>query len=207
MFKNYFKVASRNLRRQKLYSFINIGGLALGIACCVLLFLFVQHEWTYDQFHEKADRIYRVVTAEEQPDGSWEQRALSPAKLGPALEQTFPEIENVVRLASGIVSVERGEQSFEADVLFADYSFAEVFTFPLVSGNPETALNDPNDLVLTRQAAQKYFGTKNPVGGRLSIQFEDETFDFRVSGVVEEVPANSSIQFEAFLPFEYKKYT
>ncbi len=209
MWKNYFKIAVRTLKRQKGYAFINIFGLALGIACCVLLFLYVQHEWTHDRFHEKAERIFRAVRVTTAPGGEQSLKASGPAPLAPALEATFPEVERAVRLADGGVSVQHEDTSFEEHVLYADSAFFAVFSFPLLRGDPQTALAEPNVVVLTEEAARTYFGTDDPMGQTLFVKFGgfvEEALDLRVTGVVAGPPPNSSIQFDLLLPFSARTY-
>ncbi len=207
MLHNYLKIAFRNLRRHKVSTIINIGGLALGLACCILLFLFLRHEGTDDQFHEKAEYIYRVVTAEEQPSGAWEQRAGTPPVLGAALEETFPQVEEVVRLQDAELDVVRGQTELEQTVLFADPSIFRVFDFQLLEGDLQTALDDPGNIVLTEQAAREYFGSENPIGRRLSVDFGGEMRDYLITGVVREAPENSSIRFDVLLPISNFMYT
>ncbi len=202
MWKNYFKIALRNLRKHKVSTVINVGGLALGLACCILLFLFVRHEWTFDRFHEKADRIHRLIRVEQDPGGARRLRALNPPAMASALEEVFPEVEETVRFGRMTASVTHGEQTFEEDVLLADPAVFDVFTFPFAAGNPETALDDPNSVVLSEEAARKYFGSENPIGRRLTVAFEQHTLDAVVTGVTREAPANSSIAWQLMMPYE-----
>ncbi len=199
MIRSYLKIAYRTLKRQKGYAFINVFGLALGIACCVLLFLYVQHEWTHDRFHEQAERIFRVNKARIDPGGGVSWSASQPALLASELEATFPEVQETVRLADGSVRVAANGAEIEEDALYADAAFFEVFTFPLLRGDPQTALAEPNTVVLTRRAARKHFGGENPMGRTLTVKIEDETVDLRVTGVAQNPPTNSSIQFDVVL--------
>jgi putative ABC transport system permease protein len=203
MFKNYLKIALRNLRKQKLYSFINVFGLAVGIAFCALLFLYVQDELTFDDFHEKKDRIFRVYSISYEPDGSVRSTGgvYHPFLLGPALEADLPEIQRFVRLDDNPNFVRAGGEAFEENVLYADSTFFEVFTFPLQQGDPGTALNGLTSAVISIDAAHKYFGTADAVGKTLSIRLEDRFEDFTVTGVAENVPSNSSIRFDVVIPF------
>lgn len=207
MLRSYFKVALRTLRKQKIVSAVTVGSLAVGLACCLLLFLYVKREWTYDRFHEGADRIFRVVTAMEGPDGTTRNVA-TPTPLAGALESSFPEVEQTVRLAGGGVTVRVGENELEEqDAVFADSTFLNVFTFPLTHGAVQAALAQPGNVVLSLEAAERYFGMENPTGRRLTVAFDDEERDYRVAGVTEALPANSSIQFDLLLPFTNRKYT
>jgi len=196
MLKNYFKIAFRNFRRQKLYSFINVFGLAVGLAFCTLVFLYVRDELSFDHFHVQRDRIYRVYTARYHPDGSTEARnAWLPMPLGPAMKADLPEVEQYVRFRKIEYFVRAGVEAQEEEILFADASIFDVFTFPLLQGNPATALADPGSVVLTEGMARKYFGDEDPEGRQLAIRFTDRFEDFTVTGVAEQPPGNSSIRF------------
>ena len=193
MLKNYFTIAVRSLRRHKTYTFINVTGLAVGVACCLLILLFVREEHSYDRFHENADRIYRVVHEGKSSSG---QRAYvqTSVLLAPTLEASFPEIEHAVRLypAAGVVKI--GDRRFEEDLLLVDAPFLEVFTFPLERGDPTQALADPNGLVLSHEAARKFFGEADPMGQTLTIRLQGVFFDFVVRGIAAPIPSASSIR-------------
>jgi putative ABC transport system permease protein len=208
MFKNYLKVAVRSLLRQKAYSFINIFGLAVGLACCILIFLFVQHEWSYDTFHRNAGTIFRVVQAEKNVAGERTLSAYQPLPLAPALHDEFPAIIRAVRfITSGNVIVKYGETSFSENVLFADSPMFAMFTFPLLQGNPATVLQNPNAIVLSEKMAQKYFGDAEPLSQRLALNFGNQFEDFIVTGVAQNAPDNSSIRFDFVLPYiKYPAY-
>lgn len=204
--RNYLKIAWRNLRRHKTYAVVNIVGLALGIACCVLLALFVGSEWTYDQFHEKSDRIVRVNRVMTTPSGDTETEASTPALLGSALTQTFPEVEASVRLGDKSVRLTRNDETFTARALFADSSFFEVFSFLVKQGTPQPSFAGAGGIVLSESAAQTYLGSENPMDASFTVQIEDETVEVPVIGVVADPPSRSSIQFDVLLPFELYKY-
>jgi putative ABC transport system permease protein len=205
MLKNYLKVALRSLLRQKAYSFINIFGLDVGLACCILIFLFVQHEWSFDTFHQNAGKIFRVIQDEKNAGGERTLSAYQPLPLAPALQEEFPAIIHAVRfITSGNVIVKHGEASFSENVLFADAPMFEMFTFPLLQGNPATALQNPNAIVLSEKMAQKYFNDVEPLGQRLALNFGNQFEDFVVTGVAQNAPENSSIRFDFVLP--YLKY-
>ena len=206
MWKNYAKIALRNLRKQKVYAFINIFGLAVGLAFCTLIALYVRHEWRYDDFHENAERIVRPHRVTFAPDGS--DRATDarlPAPLGPAMVADFPEVEAAVRFWRGDHFVRRSPSHapVEEEIIFADASLFDVFTFPLVQGDPGTALDGLQNVVLTETAAQRFFGRADPMGKTLSIRVEEDYVDFTVTGVAADVPSHSSIRFEVLLPFAY----
>ena len=202
MLKNYLKIALRNLRREKGYAFINIVGLAIGLAFCALIALYVRDELTYDQFHVQSDRIYRALSVTFNPDGS-ERRSGSyhPVPLGPALQADLPEVEHYTRFRTRSHFVRSTGEALEEPVLYADPSIFEVFSFPLVQGNPRTALADRNAVVLSEEAALKFFGEGNPIGKTLQVRIEQTYEDFIVTGVAENIPGNSTIRFDILLPF------
>jgi putative ABC transport system permease protein len=200
MFKNSFKVTVRNFRRQKLYSFINLLGLAVGLACCILILSYVYFEISYDRFHDKAERIYRLTM-----DGSLANQpfnlASSNGAIGPALRDILPEVEDVVRFRRGNRSsvAYMDKLFFEEGILWADASIFEVFSFHLISGDTEEALQVPYTAVLTEKIAQKYFGSDNPIGKILKI---DNRVHYTVTGIVENVPGNSHLDFDILLSFK-----
>ena len=193
MLKNYLKIALRNILKRKSYAFVNIAGLAVGIACCLLILLYVQEELRYDRFHQNAARIYRATLATS------EQRVeTTPSILGPLFQREFPEVARTVRLYEttrfGAVVVQHGERIFQEErFMFADSTVFEVFTFPLLRGNPATALARPNTIVLTQAMAQKYFGAANPLGQTLRV---NNAREYEVTGVMEDVPSHSHLQFD-----------
>jgi putative ABC transport system permease protein len=167
MLGNYLKIALRNISRHKGYSFINIAGLAIGITCTVFILLWVQDELSFDRFHEKADRIYRVVFSTS--DDGLPTNANGSFGVGPALKRDFPEVVETVRLRKMGQGVKRyvgykEKKYYESGFFFAEPSIFTVFDFPLVTGDPATALVEPNSIVLTEEAANKYFGDEDPVG-------------------------------------------
>jgi putative ABC transport system permease protein len=200
MIKNYLKAALRSIKRAKMYSVLNILGLAVGMGCCFLIFLFVQHELSYDRFHEKYDRIYRVAVKWEL-EGEAQTGQTTPAPVAPALLKDFPEVEEAVRLENqGAIIRYQGASFVERKLLMVDTSFFEVFHFPLIKGNPETALSDIHSVVLTERAAEKYFGGDEPLGKILNI---GEKFDFEVTGVAQDPPSNSHIDFDFLVKFDF----
>jgi putative ABC transport system permease protein len=150
MLRNYLKIALRNVRRHKGYSFINIAGLAIGMACCILILLWVQDELSYDRFHENAGDIYRVIQDIKfaDHDTTW---AIAQGPLGPSLEADFPEIINATRITWRRFRLTYDEKSFDEVLGMADGSIFEMFTFPLVKGDPTTALSDPHSIVITEE--------------------------------------------------------
>ena len=198
MLKNYLKVALRSLRKRAGYTLINVGGLALGLACCFLIVLFIQHERSFDRFHERGDRVVRLTYGSEESD---ERYANSAAGYAPLLTASVPEIEAAVRVEnfrSPYVGLGDGETRRLEDLLLADAGFFEVFSFPLLRGNPATALQDKYSLVLTERAAEALFGSADPMGRSLRV---GDRFDLTVTGLVADVPENSHLQFGAVSPF------
>lgn len=199
MLRSYLKVAWRNLRRHKLDATINILGLALAISCCVISGLFVHQEWTYDEFHDEAERIFRVNRVPPSSDGKKTIQASTPMPLGPVLGSRFPEVETYVRMHKQSAAVVPKEKRFQAEALFADSTFFDVFSFQLQEGRPEKVLGRPGGIVLSVPAAQKYFGSTDPVGKQLTVRVEDRRQRVEVTGVVEAPPSRSSLQFDVVL--------
>jgi len=198
MFKNYLKIALRVIKRHKGYSFINITGLATGIACCLLILIWIRHELSYDRFHEKGEQIFKVTIESHMSDGKIEPFSNTQFPLAPALKERYPDIKNSTRIFKAKALIRHGSQAFNEDgFCFTDPSLIEMFTFPLVSGNPETALSEANSIVITEDMAQKYFGNKDPIGKIMSVNVKR---DFIVTGVMKNMPANSHIQFDFLVP-------
>ncbi|MCH8128209.1 ABC transporter permease [candidate division KSB1 bacterium] len=195
MFRNYLRISFRNVFKQKVYSFINISGLTVGITCCLLIYFYVGFELSYDGFHKKADRIYRLVVDIFPPnDGLVDHYATSGPGVAPVLESDYPEVEKAVRIRSiPDVLLKWGENQFYETFHFADSTFFDVFSFPLLLGDPVKALTDPFSLVLTEEMANKYFGTEDPLGKVVLVQ---DTVRFKITGVVKNVPANAHFTFD-----------
>ncbi len=221
MLKNYFKIAFRNLRKQKLYSLINILGLSLGISCCIIIYLFIQDEYSFDRFHANGENIYRLeeiqyekAQSEIEPTPFFDSRSPEgvsrhpylPIPLGPTLKERIPEIVNYVRADESAFLVRRGDQAFEEDVLLADSSFFEIFSFPLIRGSAETVLDDPGNIVLTPESAAKYFGDEDPMGQSLILNIRGEEKVFTVSGIAKAPPVHSSIPFSMVSRIENKPF-
>jgi putative ABC transport system permease protein len=196
MFKSYLKIVLRNLRRHKGYAFINIAGLAMGLACCVLILLWVQDELSFDAYHQNAERIYRLVEVRQEGDRRSEYPS-SPFGVTPALKTEFGENVTPVRFfrySTIVPLISHEDKRFhEKRFFFADSTVFNVFSFVFISGNPQTALRQPHSVVLTRDMARKYFGDENSLGKVL--RFENQ-IDFQVTGVIENVPANSHFHFD-----------
>jgi len=195
MFTSYLKVSVRNLSRHKVPTFINVAGLSLGIAVCIMIMVYIRQELSYDTFHGHADDIYRVLTDQKAVDGSVSRSAFQPLPMLPALRSEFPEIQYATRSSTGGTIIVRDDKVFEEEVLFVDPDFFRMFSFPLVQGDPSTALMDPSSIVLTEKMAVKYFGDDSPIGKQVTMRNRRGDFVFTVSGVAKNVPANSSITF------------
>ena len=192
MLKNYFKIAFRNLWRHRVFSFINIMGLTVGMTACFLIFLYVKFELSYDAFHSKADRIYRVVTDLKTPSETLHTSGPSWA-VGPHIAQDFPQVEAAVRITGDELLVRKGNVKFqETNSLYADSLFFKVFDFKLLKGNPNTALNEPFSLVLSETAVKKYFGNADPVGQ--TVLFTGGGLPAKITGVMKDMPENSQIK-------------
>ncbi len=197
MIKNYIKTAVRAILRHKGISLINILGLALGLACFLLIVFFIQYENSYDSFHAGTDRIYQMVRVNYWGDDV-ERRVNTGAPLAPLMLDNFPAVEEAVRLTrfDGMLVSYAQNKFIENRFFFADASFLKVFSFSLAMGDPATALNEPFAVILSRSAAKKYFGDKNPMGEVITYQFSRESYPFRVTGVLEEIPGNSHLDFD-----------
>jgi putative ABC transport system permease protein len=191
MFKNYLMTALRNINRQKMYSALNIIGLAVGLAAFILIALYVQNELSFDKYHENSDRIYRLVR---------EGRTLTPPPLGQALADNFAEVEAVARIIQDKNTlVSRGDSHFlENEFYWAGPEIFKIFTIPFVHGNPDVALRDPSSIVISQSTAMKYFGDENPLGKILNI---NDKMDYKVTGVFEDMPANSHFVMDVIVPF------
>jgi putative ABC transport system permease protein len=197
MFKNYLKTAFRNLRKNKLYSGINIFGLAIGLASCFLIGLYISNELSYDKFNVNADRIVRV-TMEYQNAGTVNETAYTGTKPGPQFKRIFPSIENFTRTFIGHSVIKKGDKIFdEPRLLYADSPFFSIFSFKIIEGNPSTALDAPDKIVLTKSMAKKYFGDENAVGKTLTSGGKD----LRISAVCQDAPENSQIKFDFVTQF------
>lgn len=200
MFKNYIKIALRRLIKQRLYSIITIVGLSVGITSCLLIMLYVKQELSYDRFYPNSDRIYRVAHKVIRPQGI-SYNAASPTPLAPALKEEYPEIEYITRIYfDAEVLFEYGDKKiFEYDnVIYADPDFFNVFPFRLLKGDPSHLLDTPDSIVLTASVAQKYFGDDEPLGKVLQINNQD---NFKVTGVIDDVPVNSHYHFNFVVSF------
>jgi len=206
MLRHFFYIAWRHLQKQKFYSFINITGLAIGMACCIVITLYVQNERSYDQYHLKKDRIYRVLQTFRHfqpgeklpPPSPQDYWVWGCAPLGPALKADFPQVEKAVQFMSPVsLLLQHDDKRLQQDnLLCMDSTAFDVFSWKMLHGDPHTALVSPNSIVLTRSVAQKFFGNANPVGQSLRVDNQDL---FTVTGVMEDVPPNSQFSFNGLI--------
>ena len=198
MLKNYLTIAYRKFIKSKLYALVNTLSLVIGISSCMLIGLYIRYEVSFDRFHENADRIVRV-TMDYGIGETKNQAAVTGTKVGPQFARTFPAVENFVRTYKTSRVVKYEENMFEENnFLYADSSFFSVFTFPFKAGNPKTALNGPDKVVITESAAEKYFGEEDPIGKVLAVGTDQ---NLQITGVAPDPPANSQIQFDFIAPF------
>ena len=197
MLNNYFKIALRNLRNHKGNSLINILGLAVGIACCVVILLYIQNELSYDKFYKDSDSIYRVYV-KSSVNGQQSSNCKTAAPLGKTLVHDFPEVITSTRVGFfGNHALKYEDKLYRERHLYtADSNFFDVFSLSLINGNPKTVLSQPNSIVMTQSAAWKYFGNENPVG---KILKEDAQSSFMVTGLMKDFPANSSFKCDILL--------
>ena len=170
MFKNYMKIAFRMLKKQKIYSLINISGLAAGISCCVFILLYVAEELSYDKFHKDVDRIYRV-TMEIESETASQPYTMIAWPVAPALKDNFPQVEYAVRLytwGDWLIGY-KNKKFYEEKFMWADPEIFSVLTFPFIEGDPHTALNQPNSIVISERTAVKYFSGEEPLGKLLNV--------------------------------------
>ncbi|WP_293939617.1 ABC transporter permease [Sphingobacterium sp. UBA5996] len=204
MIKNYIKIAWRNISKNKGYSTINIIGLAIGLACCLLITLYVQNELSYDNYHANKDRIYRIVHDYKDVSSTEQHQIWGNAPVGDAIKADFPEIEKVVQF-SGQTSIllKKGDKRFqEENVFFMDSTAFDVFSWKVLAGDPRTALNNAYSVVLTESTAKKYFGDQNPIGKTLEgglAAGRAEAGLYTVKAVIADVPPNSHFTFDALL--------
>jgi putative ABC transport system permease protein len=193
MFKNYIKVAYRNIIKQKAYSVINILGLALGLAACILVGLYIWQDMHYDDFHENGDHIYRIYTSTKTPQGGY-KLAQTPALVAPTITNNYPEIQSISRVyfPDKDLIISEDKKFYEEELIFADDSFFDIFSYSFRQGSPQTALIEKNSIVITNSIAEKYFGSSDPIGKSLNF---NNSIELKITGVIEEAPANSHFTF------------
>lgn len=206
MIWNYIKITWRNLYRNKVYSLINILGLSLGLTCAILIILYVKDEVSYDKFHKNGNNIYRVVTKSTGRDGSEERMDGNSGYLqGPSFSANIPEIKEFVRVQSGYVDIQTDKEIIPQNLLYVDSDFFSIFSFPVVYGNPETCLQDPHSVVISKTLAKTHFGTTDAVGKTMMFKEGESFIPYTVTAVTEKTPQNSSLKFDMLLPIKVPK--
>lgn len=203
MLRNYIKIALRNIRKNKVLSFINIAGLSIGLACCILIILYIKDELSFDGFHLKKENICQLTCVRTEQDGSRQKFAIAALVQGPAFKQQIPEIQDFTRVNPKDIVIKRNNDIFSEQVTWVDKSFFNIFSFPLLLGNASSVLTDHHSMVLSETAAIKYFGTTQIAGKTLRLEINGKFEPFTVTGVAKDAPKNSSIQFNILLPFSY----
>lgn len=200
MLRNYFKIAIRHLQRHKLITVINVAGLAVGMACSILIVLYVSDELSFDRFHRNADNIYRITTTTRTPDGATAYDASTQIALAPNLKKEISRITDAVRIwGPGKTLFTAGEKKiWEENAAFADQSFFQFFSFPLLEGNPATVLKDPYSIVLTESTARKYFGNESAIGKLIKV---GNGFSCTVTGIAKDLPANTDLPLSMIMSF------
>lgn len=197
MLRNYLKVTLRNIRRQKVYSLINILGLAVGLTCCILILLWVQDEKSYDRFNEHADRIYRIITVDKS-GGANPYFAVTPLPMAPAVKDEFPEILFAARTTARTMKLYNGENGIDEKGLLVSPDFLNMFTFRFLGGDPENALTSPGKIVISEKMAKRHFGSEDPLGQILNTRGGSE---FVISGIFQDIPRQSHINFDYLVNF------
>ena len=203
MFTNYFKIALRNLTRNKVYSFINIAGLSLGLACSMLIILYVKDEVSYDRFHSEVKQIYRITSQSfNKKENKIDWNSNSGYLQGPRFTVNIPGIQSFVRIASHRRDIKNGADVASHEMLDVDSNFFSMFSFPLVEGNPKTCLRDPHSIVLSEDEAKKQFGIRQAIGKTVMMRDEDDFIPYTVTAVAKKCPQNSSHKFEILVPLQ-----
>ena len=201
MFRNYLKTAIRNLSRNRIYSLINIAGLSIGLACAMLILLYVKDEASFDRFHKNAKNIYRVVQKSKYKGHEY-KNAVTGILQGPRFSQHIPGIRSFLRISRGTEDIQKGSDVQAQDVLYVDSSFFTLFSFPLLNGDVNSCLTDPHSVVMSEDAAKRQFGKTDAVGKILMIK-EDSVFaPYKVTAVAKRCPQNSSVQFDVLMPLK-----
>ena len=200
MIKNYFKTAFRNLLHNKIYSFINIAGLSLGLACAMFIILYVNDEISYDRFHNNVSHIYRVDKETTKDNGDFHYNSYTGYFPGPRFAAKIPEIQSFARFQPGRADIKTDKGVQSQDICYVDSNFFSVFTFPLAKGSAATALSEPHSIVLTQDMAKKYFGNEDAMGKTISLNNAGSFEPFIVTGIAKNCPENSSIKFKVLLP-------
>lgn len=208
MLRNYLRIAWRNLVNQRVYSLLNLSGLSLGLTCVLVIALYLKNELTFDHFHDKADRIYRLTTTTTNAAGTEikNRTGNTGAVQGPVFAANIPEIESATRMQGVFFNVRRGNDGFYQDAHYVDDNFFETFSLPLIEGTPRSALAAVHSLVLSETGANKYFGTTHALGQTLGLEIGGKFEPFVVTGVARDPRPNSSLQFEMLLSFKHYEH-
>ena len=204
MLKNYIKIAFRNLFKNKTYSSINIFGLSIGVACCLLILLYLTNEFSYDKFHTNSDQIYRAWVHEDYGDGSIYWNTVTPLRLKETISENIPEAEYIARryVYTDLVKTSDQTEGFSEPIQLVDPEFFTMFDFKLLKGAAESVFAQTSNVVLTPSSAVRFFGTEDVLGKTLLVKMNDQFEPFTVSGIIEESPTNSSITYELLIPME-----
>ncbi|HLO46399.1 MAG TPA: ABC transporter permease [Leadbetterella sp.] len=206
MIKNYFKIAWRSLMNNKVYSSINIMGLSIGLAAAMLIVLYSKDEVSYDRFHANGNNIYRVVNQWLNPDGSIKSKDGNTGHFqGPKFKESIPEVKAFVRIKSDNRNIRHQNEISNIELLAVDTNFLSVFTFPLISGDPKTALLQPKSIILSEEMAEKYFNDTDILGKTIEFIEDDKVVPYKITGVTENCPQNSSLKFNFLIPQEVDK--
>jgi putative ABC transport system permease protein len=206
MIKSYIKVAWRNLVHNKTLAIIKLAGLSIGLSVCMLILLYTSDEFSYDRFHTNSPRIYRIAQEMQVGNNPLQQMQITPAAMGPAFKESIPEVQNFVRITGDAIIIKQNNEVFTESPLFADESFFSVFSFPLISGNAKTALQNDHSVVLSETAAKKFFGSLDIIGKTMQIKRHGDFENFTVTAVAKNSPENSSLKFGVLMPASYLKF-
>ncbi|MFL5788468.1 MAG: ABC transporter permease, partial [Flavisolibacter sp.] len=204
MFRNYLRSAWRNLMKSKFFSSINIIGLSAALASCILIFLFIQHELSYDKFNAHADRIFRITSLAQGPSEKT-MLAVTPAPWAPLIKKDYPEVLNYVRLLKDEKTIigKKGEQHYYEDhLLYADSTFFDIFSYSVSKGNKQKALEAPNSVILSRETARKLFGDSDPIGQSIELNSFGRNLNLNVTGIINDMPSTSHFQFNVLVSLQ-----
>ncbi|MBL0053909.1 MAG: ABC transporter permease [Bacteroidetes bacterium] len=203
MIKNYLLLTFRNMSRNKVFAFINIFGLSIGLAACILIFLYTKDELSFDRFHQNTSRLYQLTCTVKSHDGKLETYGIAGNIHAEAFKAEIPEIKEFVRLRDDDLVIKIGDQSYEEKLWWADKNFFNVFSFPLIEGDKNSVLKDMKSMVISEEYAKKYFGNDNAIGKIIEVEFDDQFVPFTVTGIAKKTPQNSSIKFDMIASFDY----
>src|ERR1051326_27513 len=205
MIKNYFKIAFRNLWRNKIFSIIKILGLGIGLTVCMLILLYTKDEISYDQFHKNKSQLYRIIQTWQFGKDAAQTLGITNAVMGESFAREIPEVKQYVRINGNPVTVKSNNEVFTENPLFVDDNFFSVFTFPITQGNRKTALKDVHSVVLSENLAKKYFGTDDAIGEIMQLKLNENFESFVVTAIAKNAPQNSTLKADMYLPLKYDK--